>query len=394
VTWRRQLPAYSPLTLKAVGAGAAGLVAGAKQSRAAVTAWLTEAYGCDDALLTDSGTGALTLAIRGSLAQAPGASVALPAYGCYDLATAADGASAPVVLYDLDPATLAPDPASLARALAHGARAVVLAHWYGMPVDPEAVREAAREAGAILIEDAAQAAGATWQGRLLGSFGDLTVLSFGRGKGTTAGRGGALLARGAAGSAALGSARPGLGPAAEGRSEYPPLVAQWLLGRPSVYALPAALPFLHLGETLYHAPAPVRAMSAVAARALAVTLRLGDRELGVRRSNARRLLVKPASGVTWVRAMAGSAPGYLRLPSVAAAATRAAAVSAEARALGIMPGYPRALCDLRGFGRRVLNKGDGFPAARTLAERLITLPTHSLLAESDLVGLETWLARH
>jgi len=354
---------------------------------------LADAYGCDDSLLTDSGTGALTLAIRGSLADAPGAPVALPAYGCYDLATAADGASAPVVLYDLDPATLSPDLASLTRALSHGARAVVLVHWYGMPADPDAVRGAAQSTGAILIEDAAQGAGATWQGRLLGSFGDLTVLSFGRGKGTTAGRGGALLAHGATGRAALARARPGLGRAAEGRSDYPSLVAQWLLGRPSVYALPAALPFLHLGETLYHAPAPVRAISAVAARVLAVTLGLGDRELRVRRSNARRLLAKPTRGVTWVQASARGEPGYLRLPSVAAPATRAAAVSTEARALGIMPGYPRALCDLRGFGKRVLNRGDGFPAARELAERLITLPTHSLLAESDLARLETWLAR-
>jgi dTDP-4-amino-4,6-dideoxygalactose transaminase len=85
--------------------------------------------------------------------------------------------------------------------------------------------------------------------------------------------------------------------------------------------------------------------------------------------------------------------GYLRLPAIATPATRAAAVSLEARALGIMPGYPRALCDLRGFGKRVVNKADGFPAARTLAERLITLPTHGLLREGDLLRLETWLAR-
>jgi len=393
VRWRRQLPAYSPLTLSAVGAGAAGLVFDSEPARAAVVAMLAGAYGCDEVLLTDSGTGALTLAIRGSLAGTPGASVALPAYGCYDLATAADGASAPVVLYDLDPATLAPDLGSLTRAVGHGSRAVVLVHWYGMPVNPDPVRAVAESAGALLIEDAAQGAGASWGGRALGSFGDLSILSFGRGKGTTAGRGGALLAHTAAGSAAFASGRISVGPAADGRQEFLPLAGQWLLGRPSVYAIPSALPFLRLGETLYHAPEPVRTMSPVAARVLTVTLRLGDREVRARRANARRLLAGPATGLSWVRGQEGGEAGYLRLPSVAAPATRAAAMSRDAHALGIMPGYPRALCDLRGFGKRVVNRGDGFPGARTLAERLVTLPTHSRLRESDLVRLEAWLAR-
>lgn len=391
--WRRQLPAYSPLTLRAVAAGSAGLVFGAGRARAAVAAMLGRAYSCDDVLLTDSGTGALMLAIRGSLAGAPGACVALPAYGCYDLATAADGAHAPVVLYDLDPTTLAPDLASLTRALARGTRAVVLVHWYGIPADPDPVRAVAQDAGALLIEDAAQSAGATWRGRPLGTFGDLSVLSFGRGKGTTAGRGGALLAHGPAGSTAFERMRSEVGPTANGRREYLPLAAQWLLGRPSVYAAPSALPFLRLGETWYHTPTPVRAMSPVAARVLSVTLRLGEREVRVRQANARRLLARPAAGLTWVQVPSGGEPSYLRLPSVAVPAIRAAAVGPEARALGIMPGYPHALCDLRGFGKRVVNRGDGFPVARTLAERLVTLPTHSRLSERDLVRLETWLAR-
>jgi len=237
VSWRRQLPAYSPLPLRAVVAGAAGLLSGPGSARAFVTATLARNYGSDDVLLTDSGTGALTLAIGASLAGQPGASVALPAYGCYDLATAADGAGSPVLLYDLDPATLAPDLASLRRALERGARAVVLAHWYGIPVDPESV-SAAGAAGVTVIEDAAQGAGAAWRGRQLGSFGDLAVLSFGRGKGNTAGRGGALVAHGAPGSAAFARAHPQVARARRGAQECVQLKAQWLLGRSALYAVP------------------------------------------------------------------------------------------------------------------------------------------------------------
>ena len=392
MSWRRQLPAYSPLPLRAVVAGAAGLLPGAGPAGASVAAALAGGYGADEVLLTDSGTGALTLAVRASLAGSSSASVALPAYGCYDLATAADGAGSPVVLYDLEPASLAPDLASLRRALGQGARAVIFAHWYGVPAAPEPVSAAARAAGAIVIEDAAQGAGGAWRGRPLGSFGDLTVLSFGRGKGNTAGRGGALLAHGTQGKAAFDYTRGVIGPALRGLREHVLLVAQWLLGRASLYAVPSALPFLQLGETLYHAPAPPRAMCGVSARTLALTLPLGDREAMVRRSNAKRLLKRCGPGLTPVRAPAGAEPGCLRLPFLATPVARLAAASPAARALGIMPAYPHALCDLKGFGERVLNRGDPFPGARMLAERIVTLPTHSLLSAADLGGLEAWLA--
>jgi len=392
VIWHRQLPAYSPLSIRALLAGAAGCLAGAEAARAAVTAALAQTFATDEILLTDSGTGALTLGIRACLGRFPGASVALPAYGCYDLATAADGARVPVVLYDVEPEALSPEIASLRRALAAGARTVVLVHLYGVPVDPGPMRDAMHATGALLIEDAAQGAGAEWQGRPLGSFGDLTVLSFGRGKGCTAGRGGALLARGADAAAEIAAASARTEPARRGLTDLVPLAAQWLLGRPSLYAVPSSLPFLQLGETVYRDPGAVRPMSDVAVSTLTTTLALSEQEANVRLANAARLLERPGRDLTPVAVPSGAKPGYLRLPFLAAPAVRARAGSSAARALGIMPGYPRALCDLPGFAERVVNRGDAFPGARALAERLITLPTHGLLDEADLSRLEGWLA--
>jgi dTDP-4-amino-4,6-dideoxygalactose transaminase len=378
--------------MRAVAAGAVALFAGSESARARVTASLSRAFGAADVLLTDSGTGALTLAIRGCLAERPGAAVALPAYGCYDLATAADGALAPVVLYDLVPETLAPDPASLGRALQQGVGAVVLAHLYGVPADPDPVRAAAERAGACLIEDAAQGAGASLHGRALGSFGDVAVLSFGRGKGNTSGRGGALLARDAAGASVMSRARAVAAAPLRGLKELVQLKAQWLVGRPSLYALPAALPFLQLGETIYHAPSPVRAMSDVAARTLAVTLALGESEAAVRRAHAARLMERCGAGLTAVRVPPGAEPGYLRLPLLATPAAREAAESAAGRTLGIMPGYPRALCGLEVFSERVLNRAEEFPGARVLERSLVTLPVHGLLSERALAAIESWVA--
>ena len=191
----------------------------------------------------------------------------------------------------------------------------------------------------------------------------------------------------------LGRVRASLPPPTLGMKELIQLAAQWLLARPSLYGIPASLPFLHLGETIYRRPLPVRGLSAVAARTLAETLPLVERETEVRRANAKRLLARCGPGVRPVRAPASAEPGYLRLPLLTASTTRNAAASAAARSLGIVPGYPQALCDLAGFAERVVNGSDAFPGARLLAEHLITFPTHSLLDEGDLARLESRLAQ-
>lgn len=389
MTWRRQLPARSPLPLGAVIGGALGLVFGDTDARRALRSMLLNTFSARDLVFTDSGTGALTLALRQCAAAFPDAPVAVPAWSCYDLATAALGAGVPVLLYDLDPSTLAPDPASLRRAMEQGARAVLLVHLYGVPADPAPVRATADAFGAILIEDAAQGAGASVHGKPAGSFGDWTIFSFGRGKGNTGGRGGALLARGEAAAAWLAGGGAALVPGGGGAKEVAVLAAQWLLGRPSLYALPSALPFLRLGETIYHPPAPVRPLSRVAARTLAVTWPLGEREAAVRRRHATRWAAALPSGSSPVAVPAGAEPGYVRWPVVASPALHRAAVTA--RRLGVMPGYPVALCDFEVLQARGRNPGESFPGARMLAQQLITLPTHGGLSEADIARLEAWL---
>src|SRR5439155_325596 len=102
----------------------------------------------------------------------------------------------PVRQPPVHPPLPSPELDSLTAALTAGARLVVVTSLYGVPVQWRAVLECAAAVGAAVIEDAAQGFGASWLGRPLGSLGAVSVLSFGRGKGWTGGRGGALLARG------------------------------------------------------------------------------------------------------------------------------------------------------------------------------------------------------
>ena len=360
---------------------------------ARVEALLKDRYAPRAVLLTDSGTAALSAALLGLEHGETRNAVAIPAYSCYDVATAAEGARAPVLLYDLDPKTLAPDLAHLEAVLRQGAAAVVVAHLYGCPVDLTEINRLAAQHGAVVIDDAAQGAGATIDGRPVGTRGSLGVLSFGRGKGITGGGGGALLAFDDVGMRALARARTLLAEPRRGWTELTKITAQLLLERPSLYAAPASLPFLRLGHTIYREPRPLREPATVACAVLATTWGLAEREAEIRRANAARLLaaVRDQPGFAPIDTTPAARPGYLRLPVVASPERRRAVADRAVRRLGVMPGYPQALCDVERVQQRCFNRGERFPGSRLLAARVCTLPTHSRLSADDLLGLERWI---
>jgi dTDP-4-amino-4,6-dideoxygalactose transaminase len=398
--WRHQPPARSPLSLTALLAGAwaaASRNGKAAQAAARVRTLLGERYAARDVLLTGSGTTALSAALLAVLKERPGAAVALPAYGCYDLATAAEGANAPVRLYDVDPRTLAPDLAQVESVLRQGVAAIVVVHLYGYPVDLDGVNDLAAIYGTVVIEDAAQAIGATLRERPAGTQSALAVLSFGRGKGLTGGSGGALLAHDAAGTRILAGARgllgEGGGAARQGWAELLALTGQFLLERPSVYALPASLPFLRLGETIHRRPLALRGPTSASCSVVAGTWQLAEREAEIRRRNAERLLRElwAQPGFELITSHRRARPGYLRLPVLASPAVRRAVAESRARRLGVMPGYPRILSELDRFRPRCLNRDEAFPGSRLLTTRLCTLPTHSRLLARDLAELERWV---
>ena len=390
MTVRRLPPVYSPITFRALLAGAAGVFRA--DQRHHIIERVAAEWASRDCLLTGSGTAALTLALKASVDK-KSPLVALPAYGCYDLATAADGANCNVVLYDLDPETLGPRADSLQRALAREPAAVVLVHQYGIPVDATAWRTRCDAVGALIIEDAAQAVGASLRSKPLGSFGSLAVLSFGRGKGLTGGSGGALLANDAQGATLLSRIRESLKNGEAGWGDLIRAGAQWLLGRPGVYAIPAALPFLRLGETIYHEPAALTGLSKAAAPMLQSVWVRSLEAAATRRANAAVLLETARKNNLWrtIDVAADAQPGYLRLPLLPTNTDQKSVLNGSAVQLGITPGYPMPLDQLPGFRDRCVNLADRFPGATLLSKRLITLPTHALLNANDRRHLARWL---
>lgn len=344
-----------------------------------------------DVLLVDSGTSGLRLAIGAATDGGRLGPVALPAYCCYDVATAAIGAGARVRLYDVSPRTLSLEPASLAGCMAEGVAAVVVAHLYGLPVDMPRVRALADRAGVVLIEDVAQALGAEVGGRPAGAWGSVAVMSFGRGKGLTGGGGGALAATDGAGREVLGRARNGLGGGGAGLVSWAGAVSQYLLGRPSLYGVPSRVPLLHLGETRYRVPWNPAGMAAVPATVLAQAWERLAGEVVARQENARRLLRAAEARLAPFQVVPGAVPSYLRLPLLTDPAVGGEVAAGRWRDLGLARGYPLALSDLPALRESMAPPVGACPGAKVLAGGLVTVPTHSLLKEGDLVRLEGWL---
>jgi len=123
----------------------------------------------------NSGTDALYLALR-ACDVGPGDEVITVAHTAVATVAAIRMTGATPVLVDIDPDTYTMAPAALAAALTSATRAVIPVHLYGHPADMDAICEIAQ--GRFVIEDCAQAHGAHYKGRPVGSFGNLACYSF------------------------------------------------------------------------------------------------------------------------------------------------------------------------------------------------------------------------
>jgi len=143
----------------------------------ALEAELAQLCGARHAVGVGSGTDALRLALT-ALGVSRGDEVLTPAFSFVASATTIAMAGATPVFVDVDPDTLTMDPEAAARALTPRTKAVMPVHLYGHPAAIDRLATFARTRGLALLEDDAQAIGATWGDRPLGGWGDAACLSF------------------------------------------------------------------------------------------------------------------------------------------------------------------------------------------------------------------------
>ncbi|ABM30075.1 DegT/DnrJ/EryC1/StrS family aminotransferase [Nitratidesulfovibrio vulgaris] len=417
--------------------------------------------GCRHAFALGTGRAALSVTLQAMRRLAPARDVVLlPAYTSYSVAAAAVHAGLLVRLYDLDPATLAPRMEDVTAQLDDRVLAVVACHLFGYPVPTGALRDLCHGAGAMLVDDAAQAMGARSADGLAGTTGDAGLFSLARGKNITAVDGGLVVtdddalaaavaglvpwaalpctastattasampsATTAATTAATPSApgpAPGLatgevsgaapgeasgttssGPAA-GKAPAPAqgraaeavadmrllarVVVLRLFLNPSLYWVPASLPFLGIGTSRFDPDfevGPLRPLQAtLAARAMARLDAInGDRS---RVATALEQRLHHVPGLRTLCVQPGATPVHLRLPVLPEACEWPGDTVPEASRLGLVRSYPLSLQDLAAEAPRLaahLLPGPDCPASRWLAATLLTLPTHAGVTEDDM----------
>jgi dTDP-4-amino-4,6-dideoxygalactose transaminase len=134
-----------------------------------------------DCVGVGSGTAALELTLR-ALGVGPGDEVITVAHTFIATAEAISATGATPLFVDIDPRTYNLDPAAFAAAITPATRAVMPVHLYGQPADMTRIGAIAAQSGLAVVEDAAQAHGATWCGKAVGNWGDAACFSFYPGK--------------------------------------------------------------------------------------------------------------------------------------------------------------------------------------------------------------------
>lgn len=133
--------------------------------------------GCDYGVGVGNGTDALHLALR-ALDIGPGDEVITTPFTFIATTEAIGLVGATPVLVDIDPFTFNIDPARIEPAITSRTKALLPVHLYGQPCDMDPIMAIARRYELYVVEDCAQAIGATYRGQPVGSFGDAGCLSF------------------------------------------------------------------------------------------------------------------------------------------------------------------------------------------------------------------------
>jgi perosamine synthetase len=143
-------------------------------------------------ITTNSGTTALHLALA-TLGLGEGDEVIIPSFTMISTANAANYLGAKLVLVDVEPRTWNIDPDKIEEKITAKTKAIIPIHTYGHPAAMDRILDIAGKHGCAVVEDAAEAHGAEYHGRKVGSFGIISSFSFYANKIITTGEGGMVV---------------------------------------------------------------------------------------------------------------------------------------------------------------------------------------------------------
>lgn len=377
-------PAAAPLHFKDLLSGWVGLLGGGITVRR-FEEELKKVYGVRHCFAVSSGKAALVLILQALNELSPERDeVLIPAYTCYSVPSAIVRAGLKVRLCDMSSGTLDFDFDRLEEQLKNPRiLCVIPTHLFGLPADVERVKSLVDHRGIFVAEDAAQAMGGERDGKRLGTLADVGIFSLGRGKAFSTVEGGIIV-----------TDDDSIGRAIQNRLEtisgYGPLdclklifyaIALSVLIHPLIYWLPKSLPFLKLGETHFEPSFPVRRLSSFQAGMAKGWERRIEELKRIRSNNAKEIA---AYGVVPPGFSNAPIPDLIRFPVLTEDADAKSRIlqKSERMGLGISDGYPGSIDGIEEL--EIIFGGKGFPAAKDIVERLISLPVHTFVSKSDI----------
>ncbi len=403
-------PAGAPLPLKSLVKAARATLNPAQVQKH--LGWkLEEYFHAKHAVLTHSGRSGLALALKALHKSLPDAQkktrteVLIPAFVSYSVPSAVVHAGFTPRLYDIDPTTLGPNLDSMRDAATENTLAIILCHQFGFSFDASPVMDVAQSVGAFLVDDAAQSMGGTVGTSPTGSMGHMGLFSLSRGKPLTAVEGGIILTHDDTLAESLQQCQEELYPATHNQHKVGKddilmsikALALFMLRRPRMYTLPASLPWLNIGASIFEPNFPDGPMCPYAQGLTLASLPLLEQANAARRQWAERYtrLLHSHGELRPISPQPHTKPVYLRYPVMVEDNSQKCIqkilqhnAGRTARKLGISRAFPlplNAVPHLQShLAPHVGHVQNDFSGARYAAEHLITLPTHDQVQGKDL----------
>lgn len=346
--------------------------------------------------LVSSGKAALTLILLALKEQYPDRNeVIIPAYTCYSVPSAIVRAGLKVKLCDLAENSFDFDYNLLTPMLGSDKLLAVLpTHLFGLPADIKRLKEMIDEPAVTVIEDAAQAMGAKWQDEKLGTIGHVGFFSLGRGKAFSTVEGGIILTDND--DLALFIEKQMIILSEYAKFETFKLVvyvaALNILLHPYLFWIPKKLPFLKLGKTNFNPDFEIKKMTGLQAGLAINWIGKLISYKHIREDKTKEWLSSlDAVYCPFLRKNDPHLPGLIRFPIlIDDDKVRSELLEySEQQGLGAAVVYPETICNMSECSRWF--KGQDFPVAKMVAQRVLTLPVHVFVRPIDVRLLSEFL---
>jgi perosamine synthetase len=316
--------------------------------------------------------------------------VIIPSYTCYSVPASIIKAGLQIKICDINRETLDYDYEQLESLDYSAILAVISSNLYGIPGNLERLEKICRKKDVFMVDDAAQSMGGTsFSGRLAGTFGDAGIFSLDKGKVITSMNGGIIITSSAELAESIASQLQKLPtpPLTRRSVEMIKMLIYTVFLHPHLYWLPANLPFLGLGTTLYTTNYPLERYNAI----------LG----GMAHSLFRRLhqinRTRVANGCYYkdhlpadehlrhITTPTESRPIFLRFPILVTDESLRARIleTLQKNRLGATGSFPTAIADIAELQQMITEGPDNSAAGRAVARQIITLPTHPFVSRTD-----------